>query len=82
MTWLREAALSPHTGRLSSSLLIALVAGFSISFSTVFLSIASFFKPELVGAVMALGPSLAALAGSGYVTNKLTSGKEPKSELT
>jgi len=75
MSWLREAASSPHTGKLSSSRLIALAAGFSISFSIVFLSLASYFRPELVSAVMALGPSLAAMAGGGYVANRMTGSK-------
>lgn len=76
MTWFREAASSPITNQLSSSRIIAMTAGLSLSFSTVFLSIASFFKPELVSAVMALGPSLAGMAGAGYVSNRMTSGKE------
>lgn len=76
MTWLREAINSPATGKASSSRVSALVAGLSLSFSTVFLGVASFFKPELVSAVMALGPSLAALAGANYVSNRMT--QEPK----
>lgn len=79
MTWFREAASNP-AGHLSSSRVIALVAGLSLSFSTVFLSIASFFKPELVSAVMALGPSLAGMAGAGYVTTKMNLKKEPANE--
>ena len=66
MTWLREILSDNRTGRLSSSRAVASLAGVSLSFSTVFLSVASFFKPELVSSVIALGPSLAGLAAVNY----------------
>lgn len=75
MTWFREAASSPVTNRLSSSRLIALVAGLTLSFSTALLSIGSFWRPEMISAVVALGPTLGLLAGANYVTNRL-SGKK------
>lgn len=80
MTWLREAITSPVTGKASSSRVIALVAGSTLSICTLALTPLAYLKPELVTSLTVFGTALAGLAGSGYVTNKLTSGKEPKSE--
>lgn len=73
-SWFREAATSPATGRLSSSRLIALVAGLTLSFSTALLSVGSFWHPDMISAVMALGPTLGALAGVNYAANRMTGG--------
>lgn len=66
MKWLIESTLDNRTGRLSSTRITALAAGLTLSFCTAFLSVASYFKPELLVAVMALGPSLAGLAAMNY----------------
>lgn len=80
MTWLREAAESPVTNRISSSRVIALVAGLTLSACTLVLTPLAFLKPELVTPLTVFGTALAGLAGSGYVTNRLTSGQEKKNE--
>ncbi len=75
MKWFREAASSPVTNRLSSSRIIALVAGLTLSFATLFLTVASFFRVELVTPLTAFGTTLGVLAGSNYVTNRITAPK-------
>ena len=58
------------TNRLSSARAISLVAGSTLSFSTVLLTIGSFFHSEMLATLAAFGPSLAGLAGMNYVANR------------
>lgn len=77
MTWdeaLREAASNPQ-GRLSSSRLIAVVAGFTLSFCTLALTPLAYMNAELVTPLTVSITALAGLAGSGYVTNRITATK-------
>lgn len=76
MIWLRESITSPATGKASSSRVIALVAGSTLSVCTLVLTPLAYLKPELATPLTVFGTALAGLAGSGYVTNKLTSGKK------
>lgn len=74
MNWLIEA-VSNAQGRVSSSRVIAMVAGITLSVCTLVLTPLAYFKPELVTPLTTFGTVLGALAGSGYVTNKLVAGK-------
>ena len=80
MKLLKDAASSPATGKLSSSRLIALVAGLTLSICTLVLTPLAYLKPELVTPLTVFGTALAGLAGSNYVTNRLTATKEPKND--
>lgn len=74
MTWLREAAQNP-AGRISSSRVIALVAGFTLAICTLVLTPLAYLSPELVTPLTVSITALTGLAGSGYVTNKITGKK-------
>lgn len=71
-SWFIEAASNSHTGKLSSHRVLALVAGFTLSGCTLFLSVASFFEPQLITPLTLFGTTLGGMAGAGYVTNKIT----------
>jgi hypothetical protein len=74
--FLKEASCEGRTGRASSTRFIAIVAGASLAFDATLISItlclAVVLKTEaavvasLAGVLMALGPSLAGLAGLAY----------------
>ena len=76
MSWLKEAASSPQSGRVSSSRVVALAAGLTLSVCTLVLTPLAFLKPDLTTALTVFGTALAGLAGSGYVANKIVSKKE------
>ena len=76
MRWFVEAVQSPASGWASSSRIISLVAGLTLSFSTALLTIGSFWHVEMLPTLMAFAPSLAGLAGANYVTNRLTQAKK------
>ena len=78
--YLKEAAKCDRTGNASSSRVISLVAGLTLSLTTVVLTLGSFWHPEMLNTLTAFGPSLAALAGANYVTNRLTTGKAKTDE--
>lgn len=80
MIWLHETVSSPHTGRASSSRVIALAAGLTLCFSTVLLTIGSFWHLEMLPTLMAFGPSLAGMATIGYATNRFTTNKTTNQE--
>lgn len=71
MSWFREAVENP-SGKVSSSRVIAMVAGLTLSFCTLVLTPLAFLKPELVTPLTAFGTALAGLAGANYVTQKIT----------
>ena len=70
--WLRELCQDNATNRLSSARAVSLMAGSTLSFSTVLMTIGAFWKPEMLSVLTAFGPSLAALAGANYVANQMT----------
>ncbi len=74
MKWLTEAVQNP-AGRVSSSRVIALVAGFTLSICTLVLTPLAYLSPDLVTPLTVFGTALAGLAGSGYVTNKIVGKK-------
>jgi hypothetical protein len=78
MKWLLEASQSPATDQVSSSRVIALAAGFTLSVSTLALTIMVWWKPELITPLTVFGGALATMAGGGYVTNRIMSGTEKK----
>jgi hypothetical protein len=80
MTWLREASNSPVTGQTSSSRVIALAAGLTLSVSTLALTGMVWWRPELITPLTVFGGALATMGGSSYVANKIMSGPEKKHE--
>lgn len=80
--YLKDAARCDTTGSVSSSRIISLAAGLTLSLSTVVLTFGSFWRPEMLSTLSAFGPSLAALAGANYVANRLTSGKKETTDAS
>jgi len=78
MTWLSEAASNPK-GQISSSRVINLAAGFSLSLSNALLTIGSFWHIEMLATLSVLAPTLGALAGGSYMMNRWTA-KDGKNE--
>jgi F420-0:gamma-glutamyl ligase-like protein len=74
MNWLMEAVCNDVTGRVSSSRVVAMIAGTTLSVCTLVLTPLAYFRPELVTPLTTFGTVLGALAGSGYVTTKIMSG--------
>ncbi len=72
MKWLRELS-QDDTNRLSSARAISLLAGSTLSFSTVLLTIGAFWHPEMLATLTAFGPSLAGLAAMNYGMQKWAS---------
>ena len=70
----REAACDDITNRVSSSRVISLAAGLTLSIATLALTAGSFWFPAMLGTLTAFGPSLAGLAAMNYGINKWTSG--------
>ncbi len=77
--WLRELVSENKTGRLSSARAISLAAGWTLSFSTVLLTIGAFWHPEMLSTLMAFGPSLAGLAATNYGMQLWSGTKNDKS---
>ena len=75
---LREAIRDNKSGLASSSRIVALLSGVTLSACTILLTVLAFFKIELVPALTVFGGALAAQAGSGYVATKMT---EKKSDV-
>ncbi len=69
--WLRELC-QDDTSRLSSARAISLMAGSSLSISTLALTVGSFLHPEMLSTLTAFGPSLAGLAAANYGMNQWT----------
>lgn len=78
MTWLSELC-QDDTNRLSSARAISLMAGLTLSCSTVLLTIGSFWHSEMLATLAAFGPSLAGLAAMNYVSNRWAT-KDGKNE--
>ena len=68
--WFREAASNSSSGKMSSSRLIAIVSGFTLSICTILLTVGSFWRVEMLPVLMAIAPSLAGMSGLGYAVNK------------
>ena len=74
--FLREAACDNDSGRVSSARVISLIAGSTLSVSTLVLTFGSFWFPAMLSTLTAFGPSLAALAAGNYMTQKIMAGKK------
>jgi hypothetical protein len=72
----REAACDNDTNRVSSARVIALIAGVTLSLSTLWLTVAVFWRVELVTPLTTFGTALAGLAGANYIVQKITNGKK------
>lgn len=70
MKWLYEAIRSSRTSLASSTRVIALASAATLCISTLVLTAGSFWHPEMLPVVMALGPSLAGMATVGYGMNR------------
>jgi hypothetical protein len=75
MTWLREMLSDGRTNTLSSTRVVATLAGVTLSLSTLFLTVASFWRIELVPALTVFGGSLAGMAAGNYMTQKIAGSK-------
>lgn len=69
--FLREATCNDKTGRASSSRITMLCAGFTLCVCTLFLTVASFWRIELVPALTVLGGILGTMGGAGYVAQRM-----------
>ncbi len=78
MTWLKQLS-SDDMNRLSSTRVIALMAGSTLCFSTAVLTVGSFWHPEMLPVLSAIGPSLAGMATASYMMNRWAT-KEVKNE--
>jgi hypothetical protein len=74
-TTLHEAISDNSTGRASSTRIIMLVAGVTLSFCTILLTAGSFWRIELVPALTVFGSALATMAGGGYIAARVTGKK-------
>jgi hypothetical protein len=70
----REAACD-DSNRVSSSRIISLVAGLTLSIATLVLTFGSFWYPVMLSTLSVFGPFLATLAGTNYVANKMNGKK-------
>jgi hypothetical protein len=70
-----EAIRSPKSNMVSSSRVIAMAAGFSLSLAVLMMTVGLFFSPDFVTPLTATTPFLAAMAGTGYAVNKLSNDK-------
>lgn len=69
MEWLKELC-QDDMNRLSSARAIALMAGSTLSCSTVLLTIGSFWHAAMLDTLSAFGPTLGLLAGANYAANR------------
>jgi hypothetical protein len=74
--FIKEAACDNDTNRASSARVIALIAGVTLSLSTLWLTVAVFWRVELVTPLTTFGTALAGLAGANYIAQKITNGKK------
>jgi hypothetical protein len=78
MKWLREAVTDGKTNRVSSTRVVAMLAGWTLSLCTLALTVASFYKIELAAPLTVFGGALAGLASANYVTQRITA--RPKND--
>jgi hypothetical protein len=81
-SWLRQAVADGQSNKVSTKRIIMLVAGISMSVSTLGLVVAVFFGWDVSGPLVAFGTSLSALAGAGYVGGKAMENKAPRNDNT
>ena len=76
MRWLIEACQDSHTKSVSSARIVSLLSGATLSLCTLWLTVAAFWRIELVPALTVFGGSLATQAGASFVATKLTERKK------
>ena len=74
-TTLNEAIRDNKTGLASSTRIIMMLSGVTLSFCTLLLTAGSFYRIELVPALTVFGSALATMAGGGYIAGRLTEKK-------
>jgi hypothetical protein len=72
----RELISDNKTGRLSSARFISVIAGITLSLSTLWLAAISFWETEVIPALTVALGSIAGLASANYVSQKLTEKKD------
>lgn len=70
MSWLREAATDSNTSKVSSKRVCMLTACFTLSLSTLMLTIAACFKVEVSAGLGIVAVPLAGLGGFTYINTK------------
>lgn len=70
MHWMRELISDNRTKALSSVRVVMFFSGMSLCFSTIVLTLIAYWRPEAINAIVMLAPSLAAMSGAGYVSQK------------
>lgn len=75
MKWLTEAIRDDKTLQASAARITMLLAAVTLCLSTLLLTVASFWRVELVPALTAFGSVLGTMGGAAYVTNRVQSGK-------
>lgn len=70
MKFVVDAMRDNRTGQPSSTRLVSVVAGLTLSACTAVLTVASFWRIELVPALTVFGGALAGMAGANYVAQR------------
>lgn len=70
MIWIDQAIRDDDSGQVSSTRIAVLLASSTLSFSTVLLSFAVLWNPELVPALSVVGGGLAGMSGGSYMANR------------
>lgn len=73
-------AVCNDLNQVSSSRIVNLVAGVTLSVSTLVLTFGSFWVPAMLSTLTAFGPSLAGLAAGNYMMQRWTDGKTEKTD--
>lgn len=75
MIWLSQAIRDDQTKMASAARITMLLAAGTLCLSTLLLTVASFWRIELVPALTAFGSVLGTMGGAAYVTQKVTGTK-------
>lgn len=70
MNWLREAISDGRSGMASTKRIVMLMAGWSLSVSTLILAVAAYHGKDVNSPLVVFGGALASLAGASYVWAK------------
>ena len=72
MKWIQEACSDDETQRYSSTRIAVLISSATLAFSTVLLSFAVLWKPDLVPALSVAAGGLAGMSGGSYMAQRLS----------
>lgn len=70
MNWVREAISDGRSGLASTKRIVMLMAGWSLSVSTLILAVAAYNGKDVNSPLVVFGGALASLAGASYVWAK------------